>query len=144
MTPTLVALSRELVAHPRWRWAPGMRWTLPDASVLAMDRVPDIPDRGDPLGLAALRSLGWSESDAAPDLTDAATAGVLLAMAIEDSRGIGRGWRSFGLNVEGAPGPADTYRFQHIDPPSASLGECAARALLWWWARLDETEVPRG
>lgn len=68
-------LARRAVACPRWRWMPGMRWTvsrsapLEDYAGRILDCDRRAPDSSSFLGL--------------PDLTDPATLGCLLALVRE-------------------------------------------------------------
>jgi len=71
MTPQeALALARRVVACPRWRWMPGMRWTVKRADPLEdlFGRVPD-------------DMRGWTpQPEAVPCLIDPATLGCLLAL----------------------------------------------------------------
>lgn len=71
-------LARRLVAHPRWEWWAGMRATWPDDSR---------PSRRCEHGWASDYSAKerWHTDDGAtPDITDDATAGVLLGLLHAD------------------------------------------------------------
>ena len=125
-------LARQLASHPRWMWAEGM--------LLAedgYDRRWRIGGRSDAHAwwllvgghqgrYATLRTGEWT-----PDLTDAATAGVLLSWLLE--------LKPYGLRWSG---PSCVGGAQHVSHfvgdhreyfDEHYLGEAAARALLTLW-----------
>ena len=133
MTPALVDLARALVALPGWRWEAGMLvcgagW-FAAARICDADPTDGKPDlweyRGYTRGPCAAGSLAdtspWDYADAYPDLTDAATGGVLLGMlldvALVDLNGM-RGTVTLQLVVR-----EEYYR-------GTTLGEACARALV--------------
>lgn len=93
-----------LVQHPRFAWRDGMR------------------DRN---GVRCVDTDLWS-TDAAPDLDDPATAGVLVAMLVETGRltdiFLANGEWAVAVDLDGPYGLA-----------GSSLGEAAAWALLQVW-----------
>lgn len=78
MTPALDSLARQLAAHPRWRWLPGMCW---------IQCPPGDPEEWTDRG----RLDGYNPEhmarpvDAIPDLSDPVTAAALLPLAREVS-----------------------------------------------------------
>lgn len=153
MTPEQIELARRLVAHPRWAWKPGMQiaatyWLMSrhgrcdipgswhDGRVVGVQGVdgecardlhgyPSAPaDDGSPLVHDDCGNIVASDARDLPDLTDDATAGVLLGvLALRMRREPwddavwphGTGWR---VRRDGG-----IY-------PGAALGEACARALL--------------
>jgi hypothetical protein len=79
MTPELKDLARQVIGLPGWTWPDGMRWTV----FRAPPHEPYSGRIGD----------GWGRSarpGALPDLTDAATAGLLYQMLGDDPERIKR------------------------------------------------------
>lgn len=126
-------LARRLAAHPRWKWRAGM---LGDDGwrCLGPDSVTDEIVFGAPSDEAAATSAGvrWSwpshlrEAAVRPDLTDPATAGVMLAMLAEADSSLiaefdGHAWVIVHPEAE---------ILMHTAP---TLGEASARALLAVW-----------
>ena len=116
-------LARELAAHPRWRWMPGMKAVFSDGSYC---RVHD-----------AVRSAGWDGErfhrldGLVPALDDPATVGCLLAQ-------LPAGWTA-GSHAQ--VGGDTVYRVLWFGGRGApertdwcpTLGEAVARALLACW-----------
>lgn len=120
MTPEQIDLARRAVADPRWRWEPGMRDT--QGCVLGPRQVWEQPEGW---SLAVYLALEFSRL---PDLTDAATAGVILSWLpwiVIDASGLPRVYRvSYRL----------PDRSRSSTPWSSTLGEAAVRA----WLALGE------
>ena len=131
MTPDQLDLARRLAAHPRFVWRRGAQPVYEPAPFVwgRLDRVEEDGWNPQHCDYIALPN-GWPDAkrEAYPDLTDAATGGVLLDMVralfveVEMSMnkdGFGLNcWRSFGRLV-GFTG--------------ATLAEACARALLAEW-----------
>lgn len=120
MTPDQIDLARRLVACRRWRWMPGMLWSIgpePGWVRASTGRVLSAHEDGGPV--RAPRSC-------LPDLTDPATAGCLLTMLVGVDPGGGWvvsyvpdvGWRATSCDH---------------DLSGATCGEALARALLVVW-----------
>lgn len=119
-------LARRLAAHPRWEWRAGMVCNA--HRLVDRDGLGIIVDGGVPYLPVAPRWVtieGHSPPDARPDLTDPATAGVLLAMlaeAVTSSTSMlvrdSRGWHA-----------DDGSQWHGGD----CIGEAVARALLAVW-----------
>ena len=109
-------LARTLAAHPRFRWAAGMRAVgrrgLPDAWM----RVEE-----------PLARLSGEWAQATPDLADAATAGVLLDM-LADAMPL----RAVQV-VRERPNLGTPYRWWVESYTGSVLGEAAGLALLALW-----------
>lgn len=132
-------LARRLAAHPKFKWQPGMlarerspsgNWQPGDYEWRIVDGEPDlsaVTSEGDiqqaqnmPIGFA------W----AYPDLTDAATGGVLLDV-------LGPGW-----TVITRIGKVDAHPTGCAGPPGvsgATVAEACARALLAEWEATPAT-----
>ena len=99
MTLELEALARRLVACPRWRWMPGMLWSIgpqPGWVRASTGRVLSALEDGGPV--RAPRSC-------LPDLTDPATLGCLASLVREAWSGLvvislGAGWWSVQTNFK--------------------------------------------
>lgn len=127
MNPDQLDLARRLAAHPRFEWRSGMRAMYdPAPFCYGTDRIDEDgwrPDHCDYIG----RPDGWPDAkrEAWPDLTDAATGGVLLDVL--------------------RPGYLEYFPEEHIwltrkkpapDAPyhvGKALAEACARALLAEW-----------
>lgn len=125
MNPEQIDLARKLVACPEWRWAPGMLALAPEEG--HRWRKTHRGWDGEPSGWCAGEALPFL---AVPDLTDAATAGRLLAMLPPDTV------------VSGPCGDDDTWDVtpgaysagaMRREGRGATLGEACARALLVRW-----------
>lgn len=131
MTPAQLDLARRLVAHPKFRWVEGM--LAQEAGNTAAGRVtsylPSAP--GGPKIAVARGVMGadeeWYCADALPDLSDYATAAILLRMAMEAQEPEAVAGRLayyspalWNVGVEENPEPTD-------------LGTVAATALLAAW-----------
>lgn len=124
MTPADLALARELAAHPRWAWRAGMRASGMGYGSRTLSGTHWIRTT------ERLAAPGMPHLDhAVPDLTDDATAGVLLGMLTEAA-----GWNSespyraggaWSIFVDGSDG-REGYR-------GSTLAVAAARALLAVW-----------
>lgn len=116
---TATEAARALVAHPRWRWAPGMRAVGRRGLPLAWFRVEE-----------HLPRLTGEWADALPDLDDPATAGVLLSMLAgatdESGASLYSGRRA---HVDWYWSRGDRYGSRWGD----TLGHAAALALLALW-----------
>ena len=112
MTPEQIDLARVLVTHPRFRWAAPMAAEDGDRVWPGRDEHPDG---------------GWRrDGTILHDLTDAATAGSLLALL--PAADPGAGW---GVSC----GPDVGWRATSCDHdlPGATCGEAVALALLVVW-----------
>jgi hypothetical protein len=93
MTPTELDLARQLVAHPRWRWMPGMRDACMDRLCVGHDKdgLPQFLD-----GRPEVDDWDWRPSlapySAHPDLSCPATQGCLWAMLREAHDFINAEW----------------------------------------------------
>jgi len=110
MTEEQIELARRLIAHPRWEWPAFIRvdWT-------------DIDEVAYPI----------------PDLTNAATGGVLLEMVVEAAGIEGRDLHAAPDTDEGwyvcLPCLWDGYDENSMNFLGATLAESCARALLALW-----------
>jgi hypothetical protein len=116
-------LARQLAAHPRFRWAPGMLDT-------RGNRVVGVTADGGPWWLLAAEYTSGGERVASvPDLTDPATAGVLLS------------WLPPGVFVRQSDplGDPDVWSVGTTTSTGwgRSLGEAAAKAVLAVWEVSD-------
>ncbi len=144
MTPD--DLARRLAAHPRWEWREGMRVHAvyqggSDTSVV-----------GSVVRVAGnvLVSAWWPDlhecrdhhvrHHLVPDLSDPATAGVLLAMLARD---IGPGWRDMMcLSHEDGHWVICDYQDDGPEFIAPTLGEACARALLDVWGPVSPAICP--
>jgi len=126
MSDELQKLALELVACEQWRWMAGMRWI--EFNEYATEG--RYEDEGD--AAYATECQRRTPDDEAPDLTDHATVGCLLAMADDalgwaacvkmDSKGDWGVWRAI-------PG------YRAVEPCiHGTRGEAIARALLHAWS----------
>lgn len=129
-------IARELAAHPRFEWLPGML-VCADAANPPARMVYRDDDEGHTFAVAErVQMLGrdpgvdaWSDDaysgEEVPDLADPATAGVLLAelLDLDPSLHIHRDGDGYLVHV--APGVCEYV--------GATLGEAVARALLAVW-----------
>ena len=101
MSPAQVELARALVALPSWRWEAGALVAARDGAeaMRLVSAHEDADGRPSAMGLgyipseASPRADYWTEAGDLPDLTDAATGGVLLGRLTEyevdrDERGV--------------------------------------------------------
>lgn len=144
MTATVADLARELVGHPKWEWRDGMlalsealpfrvtEITTEEGQILLLEGDPDC-------------FINWSTAKTYasvwPDLTDAATAGCLLAMVHElmadleiTTPASTPGWSI----VWDFTYPAWEPRYPNKAGDGATLGEACARALLALWNQEQE------
>jgi len=89
MTRDQLDLARRLVARPEWRWVPGM--LAEQISLSAAGRVLRAVDpRATKMDVATvLRTEEWRCVDCVPDLSDYATAAIILRMEWEAERSDG-------------------------------------------------------
>lgn len=134
-------LARRLAAHPRWEWRPGMAVCAdaanPPARMVyagADGHAFAVAERVQMLG-GPRRDPGvnaWSDDaysgEEVPDLTDAATAGVLLAMLVSSRGGL---WDRALESIEAA-GPGDGRDALALIE-AYGLGPACAWALLDVW-----------
>ena len=139
MTATVADLARELVGHPKWEWRDGMlalsealpfrvtEITTEEGQILLLEGDPDC-------------FINWSTAKTYasvwPDLTDAATAGCLLAMLGDDVQALlhfttETRWGVYRNTMD----PYMSNKRGHI---GATLGEACARALLALWNQEQE------
>lgn len=114
MTPDQIDLARRLVACPRWRWLPGMLWSIgpqPGWVRASTGRVLSAHEDGGPVR---------APKSCLPDLTDPATAGCLLALVRE-------AWgdtRLVAIYCEAAyPGQSEGWAVQRADGRLPVAGE---------------------
>lgn len=140
MTPAQLQLARELAAHPRFQWRSGML-ALYTRAPGSMDDGRKRLDTDDYNPTADYDIARNSDPDgvrrAWPDLTDAATGGVLWEMAGRPEVHYtynGHGVRFFRVG----PGPAHPNTERPNEPcgsgEGSTLAETCARALLAVWA----------
>lgn len=129
MTPDQEALARRLAEHPEFRLACGMRVKalLADGSIATWDAV--VVEQG------AVTRAWWTDIQHCrqhtrdhyliPDLTDAATGGVLLAMLAAGEVAV--------AEYTGSCWQVSHPQSEFLMAEGATLGEAVARALLSVW-----------
>lgn len=125
-------LARRLAAHPRFEWRPGMlaledpslgNWQPGDYRWRIITGAPDLAAVTAEHDIHEAPYMPYAFARAVPDLTDAATGGVLLGM-------LGPGWsldtNAASIELRGPCGKGGVY-------VGDSLAEACARALLDQW-----------
>lgn len=149
-------LAQRLVAHPRWRWQPGMlaRWVMNVAGYdyeLAAGSADRVMEARPDLLFVAVHPEGMSRrvielwpKRAVPDLTEPATAGWLHSMLVEAWREGAPELRAIDIEQHLANGAFEgdvrVVLLAPVERESVSfhgpcLGEACAAALLWVWDR---------
>lgn len=124
MTPAQLDRARRLVQSPRWRWVAGM---------VAFDSTRLVKRIHVQLGPLEAQ---WDLDDRVPDLSDYATAAILLRMAMEAGRNGPGTWGSAETPSDDDGGwilSRDSMKGERIGHENEDLGTVAAEALLAAW-----------
>lgn len=134
-------LARELAAHPRFEWCPGMaarevslsgNWQPGDYRWRITSGAPDLAAVTSEHDIHEAPYMPSAFERAVPDFTDDATGGALLGV-------LGAGWTCEHREAANGASVWHVYPRGYQEPPEthygATLAEACARALLARWAR---------
>lgn len=133
-------LARRLAAHPRFEWREGMaarevsltgNWQPGDYGWRILSGAPDVAAVTSEGDMHEVPYMPSAFARAVPDLTDAATGGVLLDM-------LGDRWRTHRLGCWAVSKGIEPDRTRHF---GSTLAEACARALLAEWPTAPTPET---